>query len=355
MAVSSPSRSSSPPRPRPFDRLPTKLVQLVFDHLGPAHYDTRESYQARQDSLRNACLVSSRFRQVAQPLLAKIVVLDRPLETVDENHAVRKVLIRLVPSRLVLNCSYNEIPDSSTLEALADLFAQVPRLVELAIDQMHDLMQLDTVPCSLVASLSTKSRRLTRSICDDDVQTLMPQLEVLQLDAVDFVDKWGSTWADKILFDLDCLDGYIGFDPERVVTGLTHVSLWVRPYDLEPRRPPSVINMIADTLEEILQKILVARAESSNPDFSALETLIVPSTPQGMMGPARHDLGAWSRIDSLARDLIEHGVDVVREKPTWSIGVDSFLSPAFCRKARAKRLLQESKVKEMAQSASTTE
>ncbi|GAA5884376.1 hypothetical protein JCM16303_003659 [Sporobolomyces ruberrimus] len=67
------SPSPIPPRtpPMSLDSLPPELLRLVLESTVPHCYDST-SFQQRHTTLRSLCLVSRRFRQIAQPVLFEV-------------------------------------------------------------------------------------------------------------------------------------------------------------------------------------------------------------------------------------------------------------------------------------------
>jgi hypothetical protein len=67
--------SLAPPpslRSSPFSSLPNELIQAIFENAVPDHY-RKDTYSARQSTLRSLCLVSKLFHQIAEPLLFEVV------------------------------------------------------------------------------------------------------------------------------------------------------------------------------------------------------------------------------------------------------------------------------------------
>jgi len=53
---------------RPFSSLPFELAQSIIESTVPRHYHSA-TYDERQRTLRSFCLVSTLFREIAQPLM----------------------------------------------------------------------------------------------------------------------------------------------------------------------------------------------------------------------------------------------------------------------------------------------
>jgi len=85
--------------------LPTELIQQIIESSVPSTYHT-STYRERTSTLYALCLVSRRFRLIAQPILQEIVVFDwsaeddcvipSRLEEVEKwNTVVRQVVVQL--------------------------------------------------------------------------------------------------------------------------------------------------------------------------------------------------------------------------------------------------------------------
>ena len=100
---------SSSPRnslafPMSLPSLPTELIQQIIESSVPSTYHT-STYRERTSTIYALCLVSRRFRLIAQPILGEIVVLDwsagvgcamqSRIEEVKQWDAVRQVVVSL--------------------------------------------------------------------------------------------------------------------------------------------------------------------------------------------------------------------------------------------------------------------
>ena len=65
-----------------FSSLPTELVRQIIESSVPSTFDST-TYSFRRSTLRSLCLVSRRFRSIAQPLLFEIIWIKSPKELDD--------------------------------------------------------------------------------------------------------------------------------------------------------------------------------------------------------------------------------------------------------------------------------
>lgn len=101
-----------------FSSLPNELLRLIVELAIPSTFHST-AYKDRQSNLRSFCLISRRFRDIAQPHLLQIVwirspeQLDKVLERLDSTG--RKDLVRQVALRALPTARY----DGQQLERLA--------------------------------------------------------------------------------------------------------------------------------------------------------------------------------------------------------------------------------------------
>jgi len=127
--------------------LPTELLRQIIESTAPSRYHTL-TYAERQRTLLRLCLVSHRFRQIAQPLLRQVICFsgaERLSKLVFDNarspqgwglYVVEAVL---KPRR----SGYSGIP---TVEQLAATFPNLARLAIWGIWSLSEPFDLRKLP-----------------------------------------------------------------------------------------------------------------------------------------------------------------------------------------------------------------
>jgi len=138
--------------------LPTELLRQIIESTAPSRYHTL-TYAERQQTLLRLCLVSHRFRQIAQPVLRQVICLKKSNDTREGAAAgVATVATRLHSwskdvRELVINSEGRLEQPIITMDQVVLAF---PLLDKLVVNQGPILEQ------SNMLALSRLSRKYTR-------------------------------------------------------------------------------------------------------------------------------------------------------------------------------------------------
>lgn len=137
----------SPPSKSSLSHLPVELLREIIEQCVPSYYHTL-SYRPRQLTLRNLCLTSRLFREIAQPILQRF---DH-LHLIHGEDSVECAASARAPKVHVLSMN---IEVEMTLERMNTLLLAHAQLKELHVDSSYD--ELQDIDISLLAFLPSGS------------------------------------------------------------------------------------------------------------------------------------------------------------------------------------------------------
>jgi len=147
--LNSPSSSSirSPLSKSSLPQLPVELLRQIIEQSVPSYYHAL-SYQNRQLTLRNLCLTSRLFREIAQPILVRFDRLRflHGEDSIEQNASARASRTNVLSISIAV-----EMP----LERINTLLLAHAQLKELHVDSSYD--ELQDIDISLLAFLPSGS------------------------------------------------------------------------------------------------------------------------------------------------------------------------------------------------------
>jgi hypothetical protein len=131
--------------------LPVELLVAIFDFLPPADFD-EEPYRARQHTLRSLCLVSTRFRNLVQPLLRHTVRLKNDRQIAALKSSTRRTDVDMAVKTIAVDY---ELQETATAKQLVELLRHFPLVETLHVQ--GDILKEDEIPLRGLCTLPSAS------------------------------------------------------------------------------------------------------------------------------------------------------------------------------------------------------
>ncbi|GAA6060912.1 hypothetical protein JCM10212_003946 [Sporobolomyces blumeae] len=368
---SAPPSSSSPTSPvRYFDRLPNELVRVIVADVGPVQYESAYADRRRQVNLRALCLVSRRFRSIAQPLLSQVV----HLFSKDRGRTTWHKLTTEDKQRMLVLVIHD--PFGGETDAISDgsdrvgFFDGTPNLTHLTVQDGSPLLwtnpgSLQFLSYSAVFTLTPPPpptsfgaeqifdfcvwRGGTHELDEREWKQLFPSLRLLDFDVI-----WSHD--SPLLQQLDFLQYSFypfetnapwrlaelrpnGFKVLPVVTAqradLEHVPAIAEAIVAWTGLPIAIHDEASDGIDEFVRDLLRA-LEDLKPLPETFKTLYLPSHARPSITSPSNDIVEAS-LDRLVRD----GVEVVFEDCPVENRGDPFTRTQLLRERVHRRRLKE--------------